>query len=509
VIHFLHSIIGFNLYSIVMWILTESCGFDDRVAGILFALFGPVSSVYALLGGPVIDKLLITKSLLLQTALAIVGMIIMTASLHPAAVLVALFGPIAMASSMNHTVILVALQRYIPDTYRTMAFSTKYVIMNVGAVLSSIMVDVFRLYVNPQIHFIAPWSFFIGCCVLLQVPIMILIGCGIRDVEAVVVQKEEYSTDVEFTDLSYSEIPEDNFEGMQEDTDMKVSLQKASPPAKPSAKCCTGQEVAWQMQPYDNSTQPQSLRELGVKIRRVLWDSRFWKFVLFSTLLLGAKTVFVYMYSLYPVYMKRATFDGNSNGAAMPFMMFTVADPVIVIVLSWVMGWLINKYNFERYWVIVAGTVIGAGAPFFMMLPHYWAVIMFIVVMAIGESVWSPVYDRYIAEFTQRGDEGIFFGLATIPTTLGKKNTRAARACFLKKFNVLIQKTTLGRRPSVVFFIGHMISTMSSGFLLESFCPTSDNCGMGRWIWFIAGCGAISTPILLLASIRWTRLKSV
>jgi hypothetical protein len=31
-----------------------------------------------------------------------------------------------------------------------MAFSTKYVIMNVGAVLSSIMVDVFRLYVNPQ-----------------------------------------------------------------------------------------------------------------------------------------------------------------------------------------------------------------------------------------------------------------------------------------------------------------------------------------------------------------------
>jgi predicted MFS family arabinose efflux permease len=447
VIHFLHSIIGFNLYSIVMWILTESCGFDDRVAGTLFALFGPVSSVYALLGGPVIDKLLIAKSLLLQTALAIVGMMIMTASLHPAAVLVALFGPIAMASSMNHTVILVALQRYIPDTYRTMAFSTKYVIMNVGAVLSSIMVDVFRLYVNPQIHFLAPWSFFIGCCVLLQIPIMILIGCGIRDVEAVVVvAKEEHSTDVEFTDLNYSEIPEDDFEHMaDDDADLKVTLPAPSPievfaaaerqrnvsSGLAKGKCCTGHETAWQMQPYDSSTQPQSLRELGVKIRRVLWDSRFWKFVLFSTLLLGAKTVFVYMYSLYPIYMKRATFDGNDNGAAMPFMMFTVADPVIVIVLSWVMGWLINKYNLERYWVIVAGTAIGAGAPFFMMLPHYWAVIMFIVVMAIGESVWSPVYDRYIAEFTQRGDEGIFFGLATIPTTLGKeKNTRAPRACF-------------------------------------------------------------------------------
>jgi hypothetical protein len=72
----------------------------------------------------------------------------------------------------------------------------------------------------------------------------------------------------------------------------------------------------------------------------------------------------------------------------------------------------------------VAGTAIGAGAPFFMMLPHYWAVIAFIIVMAIGESVWSPVYDRYIAEFTQRGDEGIFFGLATIPTTLGNMRWR-------------------------------------------------------------------------------------
>jgi hypothetical protein len=339
-----------------MWILTESCGFDDRVAGTLFALFGPVSSVYALLGGPVIDKLLIAKSLLLQTALAIVGMLIMTASLHPAAVLVALFGPIAMASSMNHTVVLVALQRYIPDTYRTMAFSTKYVIMNVGGVVSAIMVDAFRLYVNPQIHFLAPWSFFIGCCVLLQVPIMILIGCGIRDVEAVVVPKEEHSTDVEFTDLSYSEIPEDDFEHMKEDgDDLKVSLPpKASRYSLPlrgnetsrevaKGKCCTGQESAWQMQPFDNSSQPQSFRELGAKIKRVIWDARFWKFVLFSTLLLGAKTVFVYMYSLYPVYMKRATFDGNSNGAAMPFMMFTTADPVIVIVLSWVMGWLINK----------------------------------------------------------------------------------------------------------------------------------------------------------------------
>jgi MFS family permease len=474
-IHFLHSIIGFNLYSIIMWILTENCGFDDRVAGTIFALFGPVSSVYALFGGPLIDKLLITKSLMLQTAFAITGKLILTFSLHPIAVCIALFGPIAMASSMNHTVILVALQRYIPDSYRTMAFSTKYVIMNVGAVISSILVDVFRLYVNPRIDFIAPWSLFIGCNVLLNVPILILIGCGIRDVESISpatasAEAVAGETDIELeahTDFNYADIPEDSFDGEVVEDVLKVSV----PPApKPKTSCCSKVD-AWKVQPFDNSSQPHSVAELGAKVKRVVWDSKFWKFVLFSTILLGAKTVFVYMYSLYPVYMKRASF-GDGDAANVPFMMFTVADPVIVVILSWVMGWMINKFNWERYWVIVIGTALGAGAPFFMMISQYWAVILFIVLMAIGESVWSPVYDRYIAEFTQRGDEGIFFGLATIPTTLG-----------------------------------HMISTMSSGFLLRYFCPSPAECSMGHWIWFVAGCGALSSPLLLLATIRWTRLK--
>lgn len=336
-----------------------------------------------------------------------------------------------MASSMNHTIILVALQRYVPDSYRTMAFSTKYVVMNIGAVVSSILVDVFRLYINPHVFFVAPWSLFIGCNVLLNIPVLIMIACGIRDVEAVVeppIKVSHGETDIELEqrdDFAYVDVPEDSFDEERIDAGaLKVSLPPpAQPPAKPAAVragCCKRDAAAWKVQRFDNSSQPQNARELGVKIKRVLKDAKFWKFVLFSTILLGAKTVFVYMYSLYPVYMKRATFGASAAAAAeVPFMMFTVVDPVIVVILSWVMGWLINKFNWERYWVIVIGTALGAGAPFFMMFSEYWAVILFIVLMAIGESVWSPVYDRYIAEFTQRGDEGIFFGLATIPTTLG------------------------------------------------------------------------------------------
>lgn len=45
------------------------------------------------------------------------------------------------------------------------------------------------------------------------------------------------------------------------------------------------------------------------------------------------------------------------------------------------------------------------------MVHEYWAVFCFIIVLSIAEPVWSPLYRKYTLEFTQKGQEGIFFGL--------------------------------------------------------------------------------------------------
>jgi MFS family permease len=197
----------------------------------------------------------------------------------------------------------------------------------------------------------------------------------------------------------------------------------------------------------------------------------FRRFILLSFVLIGAYSVLVYDFSLYPLYMKRAPFP-VVDPSKVPFMMFLTLDPIIVIVLSVIVGAVVNKYNFERYWVIVLGTFIGAFAPYFMMITQYWAVVLFVVVMAIGESLWSPLFDRYVCEFTQKGQEGIFFGLAGVINAFSR------------------------------IFVGS-----ASGLLLQRFCPSLDNCTEGKWIWLIAGCMAMLTPILLLLTMKYTRVK--
>jgi hypothetical protein len=205
-------------------------------------------------------------------------------------------------------------------------------------------------------------------------------------------------------------------------------------------------------------------------MKDIVRNSLFWRYVLVSTALVGARSVFVYFFSLYPIYLKRAPYPVK-DPSQVPFMTFLLIDPVIVIVLSWVMGVVVKKMNWESFWVIVVGTVLGAGAPFFMMITQYWAVIAFIVVTAVAESVWSPLYLSYATEFTTKGDEGIFFGLTGMTTTASK-----------------------------------MVTGVASGFLLRRFCP-APGCTEGHWIWFVAGLMALSTPVLLVMFVKWTWLR--
>lgn len=113
-----------------------------------------------------------------------------------------------------------------------------------------------------------------------------------------------------------------------------------------------------------------------------------------------------------------------------------------------------------------------------MMITQYWAVFLFIIFMSIAEPIWSPIYNKYTLEFTQKGDEGIFFGLATIP-----------------------------------MFLAKLVTGFLSGELLHRYCPVPgpelapNGCGHGRLIWMIIGCITVSSPLLLLATQRWTWLR--
>ncbi len=405
----IQSFIGFNMYGVMMWILTEDCGFSDWAAGFIFGGFSCCVAVYGFFMGPFVDKMGIQKTFLFQLCFSTLGKIIMVFTLHPVAVCAALFGPLSLGASVSHSIGSISIQRYVPDRHRDLCFSIRYAVMNVGAIASSFVVDAFRLHVDSPFSWMSKWSFYIACWACLNVIPLFLILIGIRDVEV---------------------------------------------------------DGDWNVQPT-SFEQPQILD----KFKETIKNSMFRRFVLVSVGLVGAASVFVYDYSLYPLYMKRAPFPVD-NPELMPFMWFLSIDPFIVVILSLVIGLLVHRFQWDIYWMIISGTLLGATAPFFMMFTQYWGVVIFISIAAVGESIWSPLLERYICKFTEKGKEGVFFGTMGIIKTLAS-----------------------------------LVTSSGGGLLLGLFCRAAHECSRGIWIWFIAGLLALSSPLFLLATMKWTRIR--
>lgn len=430
----------FNVYSILMWVLTEDCGFSDEVGGLIFGLFSFTMALYGFLLGPLLDKLLLRKTLLIEVCLGLLGKLILTISLHPVAVCVALFGPIALGLALAHPCVMVGLMRYTRPEYRKLAFALRYVIMNLGSLISFGLIDLFRIplgqYANTIYFLNLPlWSFFLGCTSILDIPVLLLIGFrGLRDVQVTAV-------------ASATAVSEEG--------------GGATAPPPPS----------YILEPMSNDSQPKSPKELAQKYVRVLKDPLFRRLVLLSFALIGASSVFVYDSSLYPVYMKRAPFP-VVRPEDFPFETLMAVDPFIVIVLTFLSGFIVQRCGWDPYWVILFGTVVGAGSPYFMIITQYWAVGVFIVFSALAECIWSYLYESYSTQFTKHGDEGIYFGLAGMTTIISK-----------------------------------VVISLSSGLLLQRFCPAQGQCDSGPTIWFIVGLIATATPVLLLITKRWTHIK--
>jgi MFS family permease len=429
----IESIVIFNVYSILMWILTENCNFKDEIAGLIFGLFSFSVAFYGFLFGPLLDKLLLRKTLFLQVCLGLIGKLILTFSLHPIAVCIALFGPMALGLSLAHPCICVGLMRYCRFEYRKLAFALRYVIMNGGSLISFGLIDLFRIVLRPYAGtayflYLPLWSFFLGCNIILDLPVLLIILLGgIRDIEVVMVEGG----------------------GAEEETQEKHQI----------------------LEPMTNNGQPTSIKELAQKYLRILKDPLFRRLVLLSFALIGANSVFVYDSSLYPLYMKRAPFPVD-NPEDFPFETLMAIDPFIVITLTFLSGFIVQKFAWDPYWVILAGTAIGAGSPFFMMITQYWAVALSIILGAVAESVWSYLYESYSTQFTKHGDEGIYFGLAGMTTTISK-----------------------------------VVISLSSGLLLQRFCQAKGQCFDGPTIWLIIGFIATATPFLLLITKRWTHIR--
>lgn len=143
--------------------------------------------------------------------------------------------------------------------------------------------------------------------------------------------------------------------------------------------------------------------------RELVKDYKFWRFMLFSCVIVGAKLVFSLLFFMIP---KMITQDDGENA---PFGMYISAAPMFIIVFLFFLTPV--QASYDSYQLILVGTLIATLGP----LPMFFGMgtfqfMMFIIIISFAEALYAPMINVFTFNFTKEGSEGTFLTLTAAPT---------------------------------------------------------------------------------------------
>ena len=197
------------------------------------------------------------------------------------------------------------------------------------------------------------------------------------------------------------------------------------------------------------------------RVRALLTDRIFWRVLVFSVSLFGARTIFRHIDTTLPAWMLRTIGPNAHYGDVYAI------NPTIVILGTVPFHAFLADY--DLYALFVVGTTLSALAPLLLalMTPSYGAAVLFMLAMTAGEVVYSPKLYEFIMLLAPPGQEALFSALASLP----------------------------------LFFV-KLLTGASSGELLQTYCPVHPPRQCQR-MWGMISAGAWTTPLLLLGLHRF------
>jgi POT family proton-dependent oligopeptide transporter len=177
VLKLLSSYAYFSLSLALVLFLSETLGYDDTNAGLLYGLYGVVTSLYGLASGWLIDRLGVRRSLLLGAGLGTVARAGMAVLTHRVAVALVLLTVLPFAECLGVPVLTICIKRYASgkDGVRTVAYSLFYTVMNVAALLAGPTVELCHRFLNLRLVFFA--------CAVASAIMFVIVLWGVREIE--------------------------------------------------------------------------------------------------------------------------------------------------------------------------------------------------------------------------------------------------------------------------------------------------------------------------------------
>ena len=410
VVNALDSLAYFAMFNIIVVMLSEDYAFSDQTAGYAFTLFSGLTTVFLFISGLISDWLGIKKSIFV----ALIGLALTRATVAGAAMLddtlvrdILVVGGLAVMApfmAMLQTVFQAANKRFTTKRSRGAGFNLWYLFMNVGAMGGGLIVDYFYLTLDWPRYYI---MWFGAASALLSITITLI---TIHNTE-----------------------------------------QRYSPGEEPEAK------------PVEEGPK-KSPWELA---KAVLSERVFWRFTALITLLLGVRAVFLYLSLLHPKFWLRVIGPEAKIGAMQAFNPFMVIIGLIILIP------ILERFNV--YKMLVTGAFITSVSMFIMAIPFtsgmqeltlswhgampafmrsafesfvgvpltpasaivyftYSTSLLFLVVLTLGELIWSPRLQEYTAAIAPEGQEGTYLGLSVAPYFIAKMLISGASGWMLAKW---------------------------------------------------------------------------
>jgi MFS family permease len=427
---------------LTLW-LSHDLGFSDKSAGAMVAIWSSIMTLITVFVGPLTDALGIRKTFLIGFVVCLISRTVMTFSVERWVVLP--FGLYfqAVGLALMIPVMAAACKKYSNAAQRSLAFALYYALMNLGYAIGDWVFDYIRdgsKGLGEYGHWVVPflgtelstYRVLLLLAVLFTVPGMLLVWLCARE-------------GVEMTENGIKIAPR---------TDSgKSALQSVNETA----------QKTW-------------------SIFASLWGQQsFYRFLAFMTLVVGVKMIFYHLAYTFPKYGIRELGDGA------PFAHLSgILNSMMIVFLVPLVGVLTR--NISAYRMVVVGSLVSSLSVFFIAVPQEWfkpladgwlgewvvhrwlgvegpvnplwiGMFLFIVMLSLGEALWSPRLYEYSAAIAPQGLEASYMALSMLPYFLGK------------------------------FFVGGM-----SGWLLEKYCPATgprDSATM----WVLIGCMALITPV--------------
>ena len=393
---------------------------QDMGAGTLYGLFGASFCVWTMLIGATVDVVGYRWVLGVGQLLAAVGKILVLVAFvvqMPWLFYVGLFAVNAAGEAFSNIAIDVGITHALPSSTRKVGYAVAYAAANIGAIAAGFSVDAVRR--------VAADGFTIG---------------GVTFDGLHIIFMSAASTAL----LSLFLVP-------------LMRARKAE-----------GSRNKYTYNHMDDNEHYSTKRSWFNRLGKSLGGLCKWDFIRFAALvpiMINVRSLFRYMDSAFPLYMTR------TYGEGVLFGVFFSINPFLIVVLAPLIQILAMRVPALQ--CITIGTWISAFSPFFLALsaPHLLnvtGVILFAVMLAIGEALWSPRIKAYASEIGGPERVGLYMSA-----------------------------------QSLILFLSKLPAGMLSGYLMTRYCPVDAPTCDGLALWCIVGGLALVSPVLLTVLYRW------